>query len=76
MANRNSGSNGTQVNSCPVTGGGCDKLSCLLSKVGISRSLLVTLALVPFAWNGVVLCASALESVWSVLTTAVNSVAK
>jgi hypothetical protein len=39
--------------SCPVTGG-CDKLSCLLSKVGINRSLLVTLALLPFAWNGAV----------------------
>ena len=39
--------------SCPGTGG-CDKLSCLLSKVYINRSMLVTLALLPFAWNGAV----------------------
>ena len=39
--------------SCPVTGG-CDKLTCLLSKVGLNRSMLVTLALLPFAWNGFV----------------------
>ena len=39
--------------SCPVTGG-CDKLNCLLSKVGVNRSMLVTLALLPFAWNGAV----------------------
>jgi hypothetical protein len=35
---------------CPVAGG-CDKLTCVLSKVGINRSLLVTLALLPFAWT-------------------------
>jgi hypothetical protein len=48
--------------SCPVTGG-CDKLSCLLSKVGINRSMLVTLALLPFAWDGAVLVKNAVVAV-------------
>lgn len=56
---------------CPVTGG-CDKVSCLLSKVGINRSLLITLALLPFAWKGAVLCADALKAVWNIATSAVN----
>lgn len=42
-----------ETSSCPVTGG-CDKLTCLLSKVGLNRSMLVTLALLPFSWNGLV----------------------
>lgn len=48
--------------SCPVTGG-CDKLNCLLSKVGVNRSLLVTLALLPFAWNGAVWLKNAVVAV-------------
>lgn len=57
-------------NSCPVTGG-CDKLSCLLSKIGITRSLMITLALLPFAWQGVNFVAEALTAAWHILTTAV-----
>jgi hypothetical protein len=60
---------------CPISGG-CDKLSCLLSKVGINRSLLVTLALLPFAWKGVNLLASGLASVWHTVNDAVHTVAK
>jgi hypothetical protein len=60
---------------CPVTGG-CDKISCLLSKVGINRSLLITLALIPFAWKGVNLLAVGLTSVWHMVTDAVQTVAK
>jgi hypothetical protein len=55
---------------CPVTGG-CDKISCLLSKVGVNRSLLVTLALLPFAWKGAVFCAEALTAAWDIVTNAV-----
>jgi hypothetical protein len=55
---------------CPIMSG-CDKVSCLLSKVGITRSLLVTLALLPFAWKGAVLCADAIKAAWDIVTTAV-----
>ena len=48
--------------SCPVTGG-CDKLTCLLSKVGLNRSMLVTLALLPFAWTGAVWLKNAVVAV-------------
>jgi hypothetical protein len=64
-----SGSSG----SCPVMSGGCDKVACLLSKVGISRSLLVTLALLPFAWGGVLLAKNLVVGVWGLLTTGANS---
>jgi hypothetical protein len=57
-------------NSCPVTGG-CDKLSCLLSKVGVTRSLMITLALLPFAWQGVNFVAEGLSAAWQIVTTAV-----
>lgn len=59
--------------SCPFLSGGCDKVSCLLSKVGISRSLLVTLALLPFAWGGVLLAKNLVVGVWGLLTTGANS---
>lgn len=52
--------------SCPVTGG-CDKLSCLLSKVGVNRSMLVTLALLPFAWEGGVLLKNIVVAVANVV---------
>ena len=60
---------------CPVSGG-CDFLSCLLSKVGVTRSLLITLALLPFAWKGVNLCASGLAGLWHLVVDAAQTVAK
>lgn len=57
--------------SCPV-GGGCDRLSCLLSKVGVNRSLLVTLALLPFAWAGVSVIVNAVVGAWSTIVTVVK----
>jgi hypothetical protein len=54
---------------CPVSGG-CDWVSCWLSKVGVTRSLLVTLALLPFAWNGVSFLKDAVLHVWNLVTTA------
>ena len=48
-------------NECPVSGG-CDCVSKALCRVGIKRSMLVTLALVPFAWDGVLWVADAIRS--------------
>ena len=50
-------------NECPVSGG-CDCLSKALCRVGIKRSLLVTLALVPFAGDGVLWFADAIRSLF------------
>ena len=56
---------------CPVTG--CnDVVSRTLCKVGVTRSMMITLALVPFAWDGVVWCGQALQSLWGLVTNAVN----
>jgi len=44
-----------------------------LGKVGINRSMLITLALLPFAWNGVVWAADAVRSVWDTVSTSVGS---
>jgi len=49
--------------------GDSNVLSGALSRVGISRSLLVTLALVPFAWNGVVWVADALRELWGLIAS-------
>ena len=50
-------------NECPVSGG-CDFVSKALCRIGVSRSTLVTLALVPFAWDGVLWCADAIRSLF------------
>lgn len=49
---------------CPVTGCGQDFLTRTLNRVHVSRSLLVTLALVPFAWDGVLWFRDAFQWVW------------
>ena len=54
---------------CPVTGCGQDIVSKWLGKVGITRSVLVTLALVPFAWEGVLWFRDAVATVWDAVTT-------
>lgn len=51
---------------------GCDPLTRGLGKIGVNRSMLVTLALVPFAWNGVVWAANAVTSLWDLATGAVG----
>ena len=53
---------------CPVTGNGCDCISKALCKVGVCRSTLITLALLPFAWDGVIWFADALRSVWELVS--------
>ncbi len=57
---------------CPATQCGSDVVTKALGKVGICRSMLITLALVPFAWDGVVWCGQALQSLWGLVTNAVN----
>ena len=55
-------------NECPVTGGGCDCISKVLCKIGVCRSTLVTLALVPFAWDGVLWFADAVRSLFDLIS--------
>ncbi len=57
---------------CPVAGCGGDVVSNALGKIGVTRSCLITLALVPFAWDGVVWVGQALQSLWGLVTNAVN----
>lgn len=54
---------------CPVAGCGKDVVGNWLGKVGINRSLLVTLALVPFAWDGVLWFRDAVATIWDSVTT-------
>jgi len=58
---------------CPVMGCGGDPVARVLNKVGVSRSTLITLALLPYAWNGVVWVADAVHSLWTAATSAVGS---
>ena len=55
-------------NECPVTGGGCNCVSKVLCKIGVCRSTLVTLALVPFAWDGVLWFADAVRSLFDLIS--------
>lgn len=49
-----------------------DVVTNALKKVGVCRSMLITLALVPFSWDGVVWVGQALQSLWGLVTNAVN----
>ena len=57
---------------CPATSCGSDVVTRSLGKIGVCRSMLITLALVPFAWEGVVWVGQALQSIWGLVTNAVN----
>ena len=54
---------------CPVNGCGKDILGKWLGKIGINRSMLITLALVPFAWEGVLWFRDAIATIWDAVTT-------
>ena len=54
---------------CPAAGCGNDVVQNCLGKIGIARSVLVTLALVPFAWNGVLWFRDAVATLWDSITT-------
>ena len=58
-------------NECPVPGG-CDCVGKALCRVGINRSLLVTFALIPFAWRGVVFTANAIMDGIDIIAGAVT----
>ena len=63
----------TKKENCPVAGR-CDQdiISRGLGKVGICRSTLVTLALLPFAWDGVLWAADVVRFLWDAATSAVS----
>ena len=51
---------------------GCDVVTRTLCRVGVNRSMLVTLALLPFAWRGVRWVGSAINDLWSAISGAVG----
>ena len=53
---------------------GCcsDVISNTLGRVGINRSMLITLALVPFAWDGVTWAIDAVKSVFDLVSGVAN----
>ena len=57
----------THNESCS-TSCGTDCMTKFLGRVGICRSMLVTLALLPFAWKGVVWFVDAVEKVFDLVT--------
>ena len=46
-----------------------DVVASTLGKVGINRSLLITLALLPFAWEGVNWVAGAVRELWNLIAS-------
>jgi len=53
---------------CPTTGCGQDFVGKWLGKVGVTRSCLISLALIPFAWEGVLWFRDAIATVWDAAT--------
>ena len=49
--------------------GSGDVVSNLMGRVGINRSLLVTLALLPFAWEGVNWVTGAVRELWNLVAS-------
>jgi|TARA_Y100000310_G_scaffold121086_1_gene119866 hypothetical protein len=56
MANSNGSSLGTDV------------VTNTIGRVGVNRSMLVTLALLPYAWEGVAWLADAVRSLWDLIS--------
>ena len=46
-----------------------DIVDTTLGKVGITRSMLITLALLPFAWDGVNWVAGACRELWNLIAS-------
>jgi hypothetical protein len=46
---------------------GTDVVTNALGKVGVCRSMLITLALLPFAWNGVAWIGGAVRELWGLI---------
>ena len=66
---RNHMSKTGETSECPLAGDGNDFASRWLGKVGVNRSLLITLALVPFAWDGILWFRDAISWAWDSVTT-------
>ena len=54
-------------NSCEMDKGCGSWLGRWFCKVGLNRSLLITLALLPFSWQGVVWIKNMVLQVWSLI---------
>ena len=48
---------------------GTDVVTNALGKVGVCRSMLITLALLPFAWEGVNWVAGAVRQLWDLVAS-------
>lgn len=46
-----------------------DMVQNMMSKMGVNRSMLITLALLPFAWDGVTWVAGAVRSLWNLVAS-------
>ena len=46
---------------------GTDVVTNALGKIGVCRSMLITLALLPFAWNGVTWVGGAVRELWELI---------
>ena len=60
------------ANSDKCSSVGDDCITRTLGKVGINRSMLITLALVPFSWSGVMWFGTAIHDLWKAATNAVG----
>ena len=58
----------TKPNEGVAHGCGQDCLTKTLGRFGICRSLLITLALLPFSWEGVVWCVDTVKSIFDLVT--------
>jgi hypothetical protein len=52
---------------CTADHCGQDVVTKALGKVGVCRSMLITLALLPFAWNGVTWVGGAIRELWGLI---------
>ena len=48
---------------------GTDVVTNALGKVGVCRSMLITLALLPFAWDGVNWVGGAVRELWNLIAS-------
>lgn len=46
---------------------GSDVVTNALGKIGVNRSMMITLALLPFAWDGVTWLTDAVRSLWDLV---------
>ena len=54
---------------CSTTSCGTDVVTNALGKVGVCRSMLITLALLPFAWDGVNWVGGAVRELWNLIAS-------